>query len=165
MMKILSIPAVALVALLPLAAAAADPAPGPGGGPPPEMRAQFEKNRAAAKTAAFAALGADHRAQVQAIVDRVNAGTLTDPVDATKQIDAILTPDETKAVLAERDKLAATMHPDHMGAPPPGGPPPGMHGPANVDAGHFLLRVSVTPERARELMRAMHGTMAVPAPH
>src|SRR5260370_19893208 len=92
--------ALGLAAAIPLAAAA-DQAAGPGaGGGSPETRAQFERARTEARTAVFADLSADHRAQVQAIVDKVNAGTLTNLRDAANQIDAILTPDETKAVLA-----------------------------------------------------------------
>jgi hypothetical protein len=130
-MKIkLSLLAFGLAATIPLAAAA-EPAAGPGAGAgTPEMRAQSERARTEARTAAFADLSADHRAQVQAIVDKLNAGTLTNPIDAAKQIDAILTPEETKAVLAERAKLGVPMRrggPDGAG-PPPGGPPPGAPG-------------------------------------
>jgi hypothetical protein len=172
-----SLLALGLAAAIPLAAAA-DPAPGSAAGPgSPEMRAQFERVRTETRTAVFAGLSADHRAQVQAIVDKVNAGTLTDPLDAAKQIDAVLTPDETKAVLAERAKLVGSMHggapggaaPAPGGAapggPPPGGQPPGAPPPAvagaqPVSAGRFILRVSIAPERLHDMMRAMRGAPA-----
>src|ERR1700730_6318310 len=88
----LSLLAFGLAAAIPLAVAA-EPATGPGAGAgAPETRAQIERARTEARTAVFADLSADHRAQVQGIVDKLNAGTLTNPVDAAKQIDAILTP-------------------------------------------------------------------------
>jgi hypothetical protein len=79
-----------------------------------------------------------------------------------KQIDAILTPDETKAVLAERAKLFAGMHrgaPEGAG-PPPGGPPPGASGTQAPSPGGFILRVSIAPEKLHDLMRTMHGAPA-----
>ncbi|MDB5039600.1 MAG: hypothetical protein JWN27_326 [Candidatus Eremiobacteraeota bacterium] len=175
-----SLLAFGLAAAIPLAVAA-EPATGPGAGAgAPETRAQIERARTEARTAVFADLSADHRAQVQAIVDKLNAGTLTNPVDAAKQIDAILTPDETKAVLAERAKAAAGMHrggPDGAGPPPggpppgappqPGGPPPGAPGMRpGGSAGGFIVRVSVAPEKLHEMMRAMRDAAeAPPQPH
>jgi hypothetical protein len=133
-----------------------------------------------AKTAAFNDLSAGSRAKVQAIVDQVNNGQLTDLRAAAQQIDAVLTPAETKAVLAERDKLMQTMRanmpPRPDGAmpgpngPPPNGPPPGAapNGPppngapnnadhphrgmgGMKDAGGFLLRLAVSPEKMHQL--------------
>jgi hypothetical protein len=170
----LSLLAFGLAAAIPMAAAA-EPAAGAGaGGGTPEMRAQFDRARSEARTAAFADLSADHRAQVQAIVDKVTAGTLTNPVDAAKQIDAILTADETKAVLAERVKLGEAMHkgaPDGAGpppgGPPSGGPPPGAPGMRpGGSAGGFILRVSIAPEKWHEMMRAMRDAAGAPVqPH
>src|ERR1700688_3266891 len=179
-----SLLAFGLAAAIPLAVAA-EPATGPGAGAgAPETRAKIVRARTEARTAVFADLSADHRAQVQAIVDKLNAGTLTNPVDAAKQIDAILTPDETKAVLAERAKASAGMHrggPDGAGppsgGPPPGGPPPGGPPPGGPppgapgmrpggSAGGFIVRVSVAPEKLHEMMRAMRDAAEAPAqPH
>jgi hypothetical protein len=168
----LSLPALALLVAtgLPLAACAQQ-SNAAENGPSPEIRAQMQAARDSAKTAAFNALSAADRAKVQAIVDQVNNGQLTDLRAASQQIDAALTPAETTAVLAQRDKLMQTMranmpHPDGAGpnGPPPGaapnGPPPG--GPNNADrphrgfggksAGSFLLRLAVSPEK----MRALH---------
>jgi hypothetical protein len=97
---------------------------GPGGGPPGDMRAKMEQARSDAKTASYNALSADHRAKVQAIVDQFDAGTLTDPRAAASRIDAVLTPDETTAVLAQRQALRSAME-QSMGA---GGGPPGAGG-------------------------------------
>ena len=127
--------------------------------------------RDSAKTAAFNALSAADRAKVQAIVDQVNNGQLTDLRAASQQIDAALTPAESTAVLAQRDKLMQTMRanmgprPDGAGpnGPPPNGAAPnGPGGPNNADhprrgfggksAGSFLLRLAVSPEK----MRALH---------
>ena len=145
-------------------------------GPPPEIRAQMQAARDSAKTAAFNDLSAGSRAKVQAIVDQVNSGQLTDLRAAAQQIDAALTPAETKAVLAERDKLMQSMRanmpprPDGAmpgpNAPPPNGAapngPPPNGGPNNADrphrgmggmkdAGSFLLRLAVSPEKMRQL--------------
>jgi hypothetical protein len=131
--------------------------------------------RDSAKTAAFNDLSAASRAKVQAVVDQVNNGQLTDLRAAAQQIDAALTPSETKAVLAERDKLMQSMRanmpprpdgamPGPNGPPPngatPNGPPPNG-GPGNADhprgfgrmstPGGFLLRLAVSPEKMKQL--------------
>ena len=117
----------------------------------------MEKARADAKTAALNDLSADHRKRVQAVVDQVNNGTTTDLAAAAGQIDAILSSAESKAVLGERDKMIQTFRanaPDgSQGGPRPGGPPSGgpQGGLRNQSAGRFLLRVSISPERMREL--------------
>ena len=124
----LSLPMLALVLAtgLPLAASAQQ-SNAAGNGPSPEIRAQMQAAHDAAKTAAFNALSAADRAKVQAIVDQINNGQLTDLRAAAQQIDAALTPAETTAVLAQRDKLMQTMRanmpprPDGAG---PNGPPP-----------------------------------------
>ncbi|MDQ6943857.1 MAG: hypothetical protein M3169_15255 [Candidatus Eremiobacteraeota bacterium] len=168
----LSLPVLALVMAtgLPLAACAQQSSAAENG-PPPEIRAQMQAARDSAKTAAFNDLSAGSRAKVQAIVDQVNNGQLTDLRAAAQQIDAALTPAETKAVLAERDKLMQTMRanmPPRDGAmsgpnaPPPNGPPPNgpNGGPNNADhprgmghkdVGSFLLRLAVSPEKMRQL--------------
>ncbi|MBV9440719.1 MAG: hypothetical protein JOZ24_12065 [Candidatus Eremiobacteraeota bacterium] len=168
------------------AAALAQPNPAPpvNGGPSADARAAMMKARDDARVAAYAALSADHRTKVQAIIDQVNAGKLTDPRGAAQQIDAILTPDESKAVLAQHDKLRAAMEQAHAamggpnGGPPPGGPGPGgpgaapggpggmgpdahhggpngAHGMMN-DAGFVLLQLAVDPQ----VMRALHHNAA-----
>ncbi|HWT04342.1 MAG TPA: hypothetical protein VN224_01165 [Xanthomonadales bacterium] len=126
--------------------------------------------RDSAKTAAFNDLSAGSRAKVQGIVDQVNNGQLTDLRAAAQQIDAALTPAETKAILGERDKLMQTMRanmpPRPDGAMPgpngaaPNGPPPNG-GPNNADhprgfgrnqtPGSFLLRLAVSPEKMKQL--------------
>jgi hypothetical protein len=162
-----SVLAVALLAAMPLGASAQVNAQA-GGAPPPELRAKIDQARGEAKTAAFNGLSPDHRAKVQAIVDQINAGKLTDLRAAVQQIDGILTPDEAKAVLGERDKMMAAIHgamPQNQGAPGagpgPGGPgaatggehqgPPGGMMRNRNDAGRVLLQLSVS----RETMRAL----------
>jgi hypothetical protein len=180
----LSLPVLALVLAtgLPLAACAQQ-SNAAENGPSPEIRAQMQAARDGAKTASFNALSAADRAKVQAIVDQVNNGQLTDLRAAAQQIDAALTPAETTAVLAQRDKMMQTMRanmpprPDGAtggpnGPPPngaaPNGPPNG--GPNNADhprrgmggmkdAGGFLLRLAVSPEK----MRALHQQQQKPA--
>jgi len=158
--------------------AAAQPAPGgPGGdamGPPPAVRAKLESISAQAKADVYAALSPAHRAAVEAIVAKVTAGAL-DPHAAGEQIDALLTPDESQAVLAVATKSREQMRvafggsapppppdggppppgPPPAAGPPPGGPPPGgMHERRKPSAGGFLMRVSLTPEQMRALRAA-----------
>jgi len=145
-----------------------------------DIRARMDAIRSTEKTAAFAALSADHKTKVQAIVDQVSAGKL-DGRSAATQIDAILTPDESKAVVASAVKARADMRAmrdamggpnggPNSGAPPnppppgaPGGPPPpggrGFGGPGGPggpgrgsDAGFVLLQLSLTREQMRAAM-------------
>ena len=107
----------------------------------------MQQIRSTAKTAAFNALSADHRARVQAIIDQVNGGSL-DRRSAAQQIDAVLTPSETQAVLAQQAKMREEMHAvfaqSGQGGPGPGGPGAGGHGPEGgqhrqPDAGRTLV--------------------------
>ncbi len=113
---------------------------GPPGGPPgppsPEMRAQFEKTRAQYRTAALNELSADHRAKVQAILAQVQSGSL-DPRDASTQIDAILTPSESQAVLTQAQKMHDAMRAQMANAGPP------HHMNRKPDAGRFLMMLSM----------------------
>lgn len=169
--------AVALAAMAPVAAAAQAagdpgvPPNGPANGPPSDvMRARIARARDDARAAAYDQLSAAHRARVQSIVDQINSGKLGDLRDAANQIDAILTPAETKAVLALGIKLRDAMRrPVAYGGggpdgPPPGGPPPdaappGPSAPPGVlmrapDAGRFLLLLGVNDDRMRALLQA-----------
>ena len=154
-----SLPVLALLVAtgLPLAACAQQGANASEGPPPAVIQA-----RAAAKTAAFNDLSATDRAKVQAIIDQVNNGQLTDLRAASQQIDAVLTPAETTAVLAERTKMRDAMRanmparPDGAGPNgqgPNGAPPNGMvH--KTSSAGRFLLQLGVSPEKMRALRQA-----------
>jgi hypothetical protein len=137
---------------LPLAACAQQSGNAAESGPPPAVL----QARAAAKTAAFNDLSGADRARVQAIIDQVNNGQLTDLRSAASQIDAILSPAETTAVLAERTKLIQTIRanrPDRSeGAPGTGSHRGGKH------AGRFLLQLGVSPEKLRELRQAQGQT-------
>lgn len=130
----------ALAALLFPAAALAqmEPPGGPPGGPPPE----FQKIRQQYGTAALNDLSADHRAKVQAIIAQVQNGSL-DPRTASSQIDAILTPDESKAVLGEAQKARAAM--EQAFAANGGGPPHRPNNRRTPDAGRALLMLSMPP--------------------
>ncbi len=159
------------------AAAFAQPAP-----PTADQRAAFDKMRADAKTSAYATLTPAHAASVTAIVSQVAAGTL-DRRAASKQIDALLTPDESKAVLAAADKSRAAMRAAGVGPPgrPPGagGPPSGAAGPSQgggppqgagppggsgrfgpPTAGRYLLMVSMTPAQMRSLQPRARSSSA-----
>jgi hypothetical protein len=157
-MKLSFLPMLALVLATgtPLAACAQQSNAGENG-PPPEARAQMQQARDAAKTAAFNDLRPASRAKVQSIVDQVNNGQLTDLRAAAQQIDAALSPAETKAVLAERDKMVqamrANMPPRPDGAGPNGPGPNGGGGGRVNDPGRFFLQVGVSREKMRELRR------------
>ena len=187
----LSLPVLAVLMAtgLPLAACAQQSNAAEKQGPSPEIRAQMQAARDSAKTAAYNDLSAANRAKVQSIVDQVNNGQLTDLRAAAQQIDAALTPAETKAVLAERDKLMQTMRanmpprPDgamggpNPSAPPPNAPPPNAGPNAGPngdqphrgfgrmnDAGGFLLSLGVSREKMRELRRNQMQQQGQPQP-
>ena len=132
--------AAAFAALLfPSAAFAQEPPPGaPPAPPPPQIRAKMEALRTQTKTAAFNDLSADHRAKVQAILQQVQSGSL-DPRNASTQIDALLTPAESQAVLGEMQKMHDAMKKAIANAQRHGM----MH--RKPDAGHALLMLSMPP--------------------
>jgi hypothetical protein len=156
----LSVLALVAAAGLPLAACAQQSNAGENG-PPPEVRAKFQQAHDAAKTAAFNDLSPASRAKVQAIIDQVNNGQLTDLRAAADQIDAALTPAESKAVLGERDKMMQTMRADmpprpdgagpNMGPGPSGAPPNADHPKRHATAGRFLLQLGVSREKMQSL--------------
>lgn len=135
------------LAALPMAALAQTPGPMMSPAPPPmapmappaprmrptmspDMIAKIEHARLQAKSEAYAALSAPHRVAVAAVVAQVNAGKITDLKVATEKIDAILTYNEAKAILAAGRKAMMQIHGPHMRGPGgPGGPmrggPPG----------------------------------------
>jgi hypothetical protein len=180
----LSLPALALVlaAGFPLSACAQQ-SNAAENGPPPEVRAQMQQARDTAKTAAFNDLSAANRAKVQSIIDDVNSGKQTDLRAAAQAIDAALTPAETKAVLAERDKMMQTLRanmpprPDGANGPGPNGAGPNGPGPNGAgpngpgpngagpngpglgrnDVGRFLLSLGVSREKMRELRQKMQS--------
>jgi hypothetical protein len=144
-------------------AQAQDGGNGPGANSP--MRAAMEKARDDAKTSAMGDLSADHRAQVQKIVDAVNAGTDTDLSGAVQQVDAILSPDEAKAVSGERDKMMATVKAavqanggGTTGGQAGGGATGARRGGGGMmrskDPGRFLLMVNLSRERMQALRAA-----------
>lgn len=139
-------------------------------------RAAMQQARADAKAASWNALSADHQTKVQAVVNGFNAGTLDIPT-ATSQIDAILTPDESTAVLAQSQKLRDAMRAAFaanggQGGPGQGGPGqsgPGQGGPGGPggagrqpDAGRFLLSLNADRDKWRAAMQAMRGAGGPP---
>jgi hypothetical protein len=168
MRKALPVLALFVATGLPLAACAQQSGNAAENGPPPAML----QARAAARTAAFNDLSSNDRAKVQAIIDQVNNGQLTDLRGAASQIDAILSPAETKAVLGERTKMMESMranmpaHPDGAGpggpgpngGPPNGAPGDGAHRGGGNHAGRFLLQLGVSPDKMRELRQAQGQT-------
>ena len=126
----------------------------------PSGSADFEQARHDASVAAFNALSETHRSQVQAIVERFDAGSLRFD-DAAKQIDAILSPYEDQILLAQEEQFQSKLRPSQAGdeasGPPPAGspagPPPGGFagggppaGDFRADAGSFLLRIAASPQ-------------------
>jgi len=128
----------------------------------PEQQAQIQTLRDTAKTTSFNALSADHRTKVQAVVTTFDAGSVS-IADAATQIDAILTPDEAKAVLAAgqtmRDGMRKMYEDANGGASPPPrqGPPPGAgagQGQRRApDAGRILLQLAASPDALRAAMQ------------
>jgi hypothetical protein len=139
---------------------------GPGGdaaSTPSPARAAMEKLRDDTKAAVMGDLSADHRAQVQKIADSVNAGTDTDLGGAMKQVDAVLSPAEAKAVLAERDKMTTAMaalraqYASSGAGGQGGGRRPGGAMMKSNDPGRFVLMVNLSRERMRALRAAQQG--------
>jgi len=122
-----------------------NPAPGgPAQGPPPPgMQQHMEQLREGARAQAMTALSVNHQAKIQALLARIKAGQITDVRAAAQRIDGILTPQESQAVLAARDKMQADIRSamqesgapgGGQGAAGPGGPDTGQGGPP-PDAG------------------------------
>jgi len=132
-------------------------------------RAAMQQARTDAKTASWSALSTDHQAKVQAVVDGFNKGTLDIPT-ATTQIDAILTPAESTAVLAQSQKLRDAMKAAFAangGGQGQGGPGQGGRGgPGGAarpqDAGRFLLSLAADHDKWRAAMQAMRGAGGTP---
>ncbi len=160
-----------LLLAVPAGAFAQQGPPGMGGPPTPQQQAALEKVRADAKSAAYGALTPAHAASVNAIVAQVAAGTL-DRRAASGQIDALLTPDEQKAVLAAMTKAREAMRAamGSAGGPPPGGPPPGAGPPPGgppgggrfgpPSAGRFLLMISMSARQMRGLQPRARSSSA-----
>jgi hypothetical protein len=165
MKRLLVLCSLAVLVAAPVAVfAQQSPPPGMGAAPSAQQLAAMEKARADAKVSAYAALSPAHAASVNAIIAQVAAGTLKRKA-AGGQIDALLTPDEQKAVLAaaakSRDVMREVM--GGTGGPPPGGPPPPPPagaapppgGPPDggrfgmPTAGRFLIMVSLPPKEKR----------------
>ena len=152
----LSVLALVVATGLPLAACAQQSNAGENG-PSPELRAKYQQAHDAAKTAAFNDLSPASRAKVQAIIDQVNNGQLTDLRAAAQQIDGALTPAETKAVLAEHDKMMQSIRadmpprPDGAGPGPNGASPNGDHPKRHATAVRFLLQLGVSREKMQSL--------------
>jgi hypothetical protein len=156
--------AVPAAALAQAVSPAASPAPHmrpPPPSPSPEMRALMDKIHGQARAAAFAALAPGHASTVSSIAGQVAAKTIDFPT-GVKQIDALITVAEAKAVGAAAEKsrrelMVAMMQsgagpgpmmggprgpgrPPQMGGGMPGGPehggPPAWHGRGGREGGH-----------------------------
>ncbi|MGD1066729.1 MAG: hypothetical protein ABR975_07920 [Vulcanimicrobiaceae bacterium] len=133
---------------------------GQGGAPNPALRAAMEKVRTDTQTSTMSDLSADHRAEIQKIIDGVNNGTDTDFAGDVTKIDGILTPVESKAVLGERDKMTTAMKAaaaqNGGGAGGAGGGRRGGGGMMRSnDPGRFVLYVNLSRERMRAIRQAM----------
>jgi hypothetical protein len=182
----LSLPVLALIVAtgMPLAACAQQ-SNAAENGPSPEVRAQMQQARDNARTAAFNDLTPADRAKVQAIINQVNNGQVTDLRAAAQQIDAAITPAEAQAVLAERTKMMQTFRANHPqggpnggpGAAPNGGPGAGPNGAPGANgehrgfggraqtAGRFLLQLGVNPDKMKQLRDAMRQQMQQQTPN
>jgi len=170
-MKLFTVLTLGVVLAVPLAASAqtSPTAPNPAMSMSPEMAAKNAQIRTDAKAASMKALSPAHVTAVQAVVDQLNAGKIADPRAAYQQIDAILTPEETSAVLAigakMRTDMRALMAPP-AGASGPSSPPPserrdeGATTRRAATAGAVLTQLMMTPDQ----MSAMRARMPAPAP-
>jgi len=124
-------------------------------GPSSGARAAVTQARADAKAASLNALSTDHRAKVQAIVDSFNSGSSLDLKTPSKAIDAVLTPAEAQAVLAQATKMRAAMRAAYANNPNGttgrgGGSTSRKRTP---DAGRFLLTTLASPDKMNALRR------------
>lgn len=138
--RISTLLALLIAASVPLCAAAQPNPPAPTASPAVYVPTAAESK--ATLAAALAALSDDHRAKVMAIVDRVNAGVLTDFDSAEVQVGAVLSADEVRAIVAGTDKV---NHRTVATAPTP------------LLAGRYLLRHLIVPEKLAELRRHLHA--------
>jgi len=115
-------------------------------GPSPEMQARLTHVRAQAKTDALGALSPEHQSKIDAIVASFNTGSFA-ARDAAKHIDAVLSPGETSALLAQQQKMRDALR----AARPAGGSPPSAFGGRRraPDAGRFLLQLLGSRDRLR----------------
>lgn len=122
----------------------------------PDQQAQIMKLRADTKTNAFNALSADHQTKVQAVITQFDSGSVS-MADAVTQIDAILSPDESKAVIAQgqqmNDAMRKIFESANGGSPPPGPPGGGQGQRRPPDAGRILLRLAASPDALRAAMQ------------
>jgi hypothetical protein len=120
--------------------------PAQASGTSPEARAKLTQARSEAKANTLAALSADHQSKLNAIVASFNTGSLAAP-DAAKRIDAVLSPGETSAVLAQQQKMRDAMR---AARPSGGNRPNGFSGRHRTpDAGRFLLQILATRHQQR----------------
>lgn len=120
--------------------------PAQASGTSPEMRAKLTQARSEAKANTLAALSADHQSKINAIVASYNTGSVAS-TDAVKQIDALLSPGETSAVLAQQQKMRDTLRATR---PSGGNRPNGFGGRRRTpDAGRFLLQILATRHQQR----------------
>ncbi|HEY8322303.1 MAG TPA: hypothetical protein VIG46_11005 [Candidatus Baltobacteraceae bacterium] len=148
--------ACALAVITAVGCASAQPQSGDG-------RAAMQQARADAKAASWSALSADHQTKVQTVVNGFNAGTLDIPT-ASQQIDAILTPAETTAVLAQSQKLRDAMKAAFAanGGGQGGAGRGGMGAGRTQDAGRFLLSLDADRDKWRAAMQALRGAGGPP---
>jgi hypothetical protein len=128
-----------------------DGAPGATASLSPEMRAQMQHLRLDAKTASMNALSAQHRTIVVTTAKQFDDGALSIP-EAANKIDAVLTPQEASAVLAEQRKMRAAMRQafSQAGGSSFGGRRGGGQGAGRTpDAGRFLVQLNASPDKWR----------------
>ncbi len=117
-----------------------------------QERAQFEQLRLQARTQVLGALTPAHRALLANVVGQLAVAPNPDPRAAAKQLDAALSPAESKAILRSGDDLRTKMrgmfeairpHAQESGAP--GNGPPNALRPRwqhRLDAGEILLHLA-----------------------
>jgi hypothetical protein len=122
-------------------------------GPAGDFRAQMQQAREDARTASMQALSSADKTKVDTVIAAFNGGSLTMDQAAT-QIDGILTPAESQAVLGEQKKMRETIRQaaqaNGMGT---FGRRPNGAGHRPPDAGRFLVMVAGSSDRVRSFTR------------
>lgn len=118
-------------------------------------RAAFQQTRDGAKAQALAALSNDHRAKLDALVSKAQSGGFSNAQAAAQAVDAVLSPQESQAVLAARDDMMQKIRAARQSSGEQAGPSrqrqarPGAAAPN--DPGYFLLSLELDREQMRSL--------------
>jgi hypothetical protein len=113
----------------------------------PAVADEFQQARETARSAVLSNLSPDHRARVEAILDRFRRGLVSTPA-AAHDIDEVLSPEETRAVMNQERRFRDAMRQTYFNLNPgSNAPPPDPFSDQSEaeDAGRFVLMVTALP--------------------